>query len=204
MINAPYQLLPPLTEDEYEALKLNIKEHGILVPIEVDEEGNILDGHHRWQIADELGIDCPTNVRPGLTEAEKRSLSRNLNLHRRHLNRMQKRTLIAEELTENPGESNLQIATRLGVSDVTVGKIRRELGLTGEIVGADGKTYQSIRKAELKQQLEYTISFDGTESYDAFLTAVRQAKRWRPERLIAENLTDLVGAGLEMVLLEGL
>ena len=202
-MNKPYQLLPPLTEDEYAALKADISERGVLVPIEVDEDGAILDGHHRRQIADELGLDCPIIIRKGFTEAEKRSHARALNLHRRHLNRAQKRTLIAEELTENPTESNLQIATRLGCSDVTVGKIRRELGLTGEIVGADGKRYQSQRKEHLTEQLDYTVAFSSRESYDAFLIAIKQAKRWRPDRLISENLTDLIGAGLEMVLLEG-
>jgi ParB-like chromosome segregation protein Spo0J len=199
----PYQLLPPLTEDEYEALKGDIKERGVLVPIELDDIGNILDGHHRRQIAEELGLDCPTIIRTGLTEAQKRSHSRALNLHRRHLNRAQKRTLIAEELNENPTDPNLQIAVRLGVSDVTVGKIRRELGLTGEIKGADGKTYQSVRKDQLKETLEYTVAFSDRESYERFILAVKQAKKWRPEKLIADNLIDLIGAGLEAMLLEG-
>lgn len=199
-----FQLLPPLTDDEYEALKADIAERGVLVPIELDDEGNILDGHHRRQIAEELGLDCPTIIRKGLSEGEKRSHARALNLHRRHLNRAQKRTLIAEELSENPTESNVIIATRLGCSDVTVGKIRKELGLTGEIVGQDGKVYPGALKGGPSEQLDYTVAFSSRDDYDAFLMAVKAAKRWRPDRLIAQNLTDLVGAGLEQVMLEGL
>lgn len=198
-MNAPYQLLPPLKDDEYDALKADIAERGVLVPIEFDELGQVLDGHHRLQIAEELGVDYPSVIREGLSEAQKRSHARALNLHRRHLNRAQKRTLIAEELIENPTESNLTIATRLGVSDVTVGKIRRQLGLTGEIVGADGKTYRSTRK-ELAQRFEYTLAFADEAAYDRFMAAVRLAKRWRPGQLISENLTELIGAGLEVEL----
>ena len=38
----PYQVLPDLTAEEYEALKADIAAHGIEVPIEVDERGNVL------------------------------------------------------------------------------------------------------------------------------------------------------------------
>ena len=44
-----YQFLPDLTSDEYEALKADIRERGVMVPVELDEAGHILDGHHRVQ-----------------------------------------------------------------------------------------------------------------------------------------------------------
>ncbi len=44
-----YQLLPPLSPEDFAALEASIIEHGVLVPVEYDEEGNILDGHHRVQ-----------------------------------------------------------------------------------------------------------------------------------------------------------
>lgn len=40
-------LLPRLSSDEYSVLKVDIREHGVRHAIEVDEEGNVLDGHHR-------------------------------------------------------------------------------------------------------------------------------------------------------------
>jgi ParB-like chromosome segregation protein Spo0J len=50
-----YQFFQPLSDEEYTALKKDIEDRGIKVPIELDSDGNILDGHHRWQIAQELG-----------------------------------------------------------------------------------------------------------------------------------------------------
>jgi len=46
-----YQFFPPLSDEEYTALKKDIEDRGIQVPIELDSDGNILDGHHRWYIA---------------------------------------------------------------------------------------------------------------------------------------------------------
>ena len=109
MVN--YQLLPPLSPDEYDSLKADISERGVLVPIEVDEEGNILDGHHRVQICLELGIESwPRLVRTGLSEEEKRQHARKLNLARRHLNQEQRRDLIDAQLTETSELSDRQIA----------------------------------------------------------------------------------------------
>ena len=82
---APYQLFAPLKPDEYSALKADIQDRGVLVPVEVDEHGTILDGHHRVQIADELGIEYPTIKREGWSVREKRRHVLKLNLARRHL-----------------------------------------------------------------------------------------------------------------------
>ena len=54
MEQAAFQLLPALTDAEYTALKDDIREHGVLVPVEYDELGNILDGHHRVKAWNEL------------------------------------------------------------------------------------------------------------------------------------------------------
>ncbi|MGA2805691.1 MAG: DNA methyltransferase [Acidimicrobiales bacterium] len=83
---ARYQVLPPLQEAAYRSLRADIERHGVLVPIDVDEEGEILDGHNRQAIADELGIDCPRVVRAGLgTDAAKVDYALRMNLLRRHL-----------------------------------------------------------------------------------------------------------------------
>ena len=55
------------------------------MPIVRDEKGYILDGFARAKIAKELGYECPSVTVKGLTEQEKRSQVRALNLARRHL-----------------------------------------------------------------------------------------------------------------------
>jgi ribonuclease HII len=148
-----YQVMPSLSEAEYAGLKADIAERGVLVPVERDENGDLLDGYHRAQICEELGItDIPTIIRPGLTEQEKRDHARALNLHRRHLNSEQKRQTIASQLLETPERSNRQIAETLNVDDKTVGAVRRQMEATAEIpqlsrtVGMDGKS-RAVRPA---------------------------------------------------------
>jgi ParB-like chromosome segregation protein Spo0J len=48
-------LVPPLSAEEYESLKESIKQNGLWVPIVVNSQGIILDGHHRFKVCQELG-----------------------------------------------------------------------------------------------------------------------------------------------------
>jgi ParB-like chromosome segregation protein Spo0J len=56
-------LVPQLSKEEYESLKQSIKENGLWVPIVVNNDGVILDGHHRYKACQERGliINCLTN-----------------------------------------------------------------------------------------------------------------------------------------------
>ena len=146
MNDTMYQVMPPLTADEYAELKSDIEQRGVMVPVEYDEDGNILDGHHRVQICEELGIaDFPKIVRTGFTESEKRTHARKLNMARRHLSGEQKRELTKDEMRNNPYRSDRQVANDLGVSNGFVSRVRKEMERDGELctvhssIGADGK-----------------------------------------------------------------
>ena len=150
--SAPYQILPPLEADAFESLKADILERGVLVPIERDDRGALLDGHHRVRALEELRLaghlvaQPPVLIRAGLTESEKRAHVRSLNLHRRHLSAAQRRQVIAAQLADAPDASDRVIARRLAVSHTTVATVRKRMGvLTGQLGqlrarrGADGK-----------------------------------------------------------------
>jgi site-specific DNA-methyltransferase (adenine-specific)/site-specific DNA-methyltransferase (cytosine-N4-specific) len=140
-----YRLLPPLDAETYAGLKANIAVNGVQVPIVRDEHGHILDGFAREQIARELGYECPSVVAKGLTEQEKRSAVRALNLARRHLDHPARTQIIADELRENPERSNRWIAKSLGVDDKAVARVRAGMQATavlpqlGFTLGSDGK-----------------------------------------------------------------
>lgn len=84
-----YDLLPALRADEFAQLEADIRRRGVLVPVEVDDTGCILDGHHRAAIAEKLGIDFPTVERRFASEAEKLEHVLKINLCRRHLDPVQ-------------------------------------------------------------------------------------------------------------------
>lgn len=141
-----YQVMPDLTEEDYAILKASIQKDGVIVPIEYDENGNILDGHHRLRACRELGItDFPKIIRSGMTEAQKRSHARTLNVARRQLSREQKQEVIRQQLLETPERSDRQIADEVKSSPTTVGTIRHKMENDGQLskldssIGADGK-----------------------------------------------------------------
>lgn len=141
-----YQVMPELSAEDYATLKADIAERGVQVPVEYDEDGNILDGHNRVQICEELGInEWPRVIRLGMSEEQKILHARKLNMARRHLTREQRQELIREQVKATPELSDRQIAQELKVDHKTVGSQRKELESTGEIpqlktnVGADGK-----------------------------------------------------------------
>ena len=145
--------MPKLSADEYSELKADIKERGVMISIEFDEFGNTLDGHHRLKICEELGItDYPKVIRAGMTEEQKRTHARKLNMARRQLSQEQRRDLIREQLKETPEKSDRQIAVALGVSNSTVSSQRKAMIADNQVceshtsIGADGKVYPRQNK----------------------------------------------------------
>lgn len=84
--NGQLQLFPPLRDAEYNALRADIAERGQLVPIERDAKtGEIVDGHHRLAICQELGIRPKFVQRTFTNDAERTAHILVLNLLRRNL-----------------------------------------------------------------------------------------------------------------------
>ena len=197
-----YRLLPPLDPDTYSGLKANIAINGVQVPIVRDEKGYILDCFARAKIAKELGYECPSVVVKGLTEQEKRSQVRALNLARRQLDQWSKRQIISEELKENPRRSNNWIAKSLGVDDKTVASVRREMQSTSEVpklgytLGADGK-YRPATRGSLSMngngRLTHELPGAGERDYidlddeEGILRAAAQIR----QRRVAERLKEI-------------
>ncbi|MBR1437911.1 MAG: ParB N-terminal domain-containing protein [Synergistaceae bacterium] len=129
-----YQVMPELTDEEYSELKADIERRGVMIPIEYDELGNVLDGYHRLKICGELGIkDFPKVIRAGMSESEKLTHARKLNMARRQLTGEQRRELIRDQLRATPEQSDRQIAQALGVHHTTVSSQRKELEASGDV-----------------------------------------------------------------------
>ena len=142
-----YQLLPDLTTDEYAALKADIAKRGVMVPVEYDELGNVLDGHHRARACQELGItEWPRLTRLRMSEQEKTEHVLALNLDRRHLTREQRQELVAKLRAQ--GWSTTRIAKQVHVSHPTVlNDLSGCKNLQPEmVIGKDGKQYPARQK----------------------------------------------------------
>ena len=145
---APYQLLPDPAPGDRANLKASIAAVGVQVPVEYDDLGNILDGHTRLAICNELGItDWPSIVRPGLTEEQKFEHILTLNLARRHLSHEQRR-----ELEATLRERGLSLRTIGGLVGVDAATVSRDLAPVANatpetVTGRDGKAYPARRPA---------------------------------------------------------
>lgn len=153
------KLVRPLSKKEYADLRLSIKIHGLLVPIAVNQNGIILDGHNRYQICQELGIK-PVVIRkefPSKT-AEKLFVIES-NLKRRHLTDIEKVELgmqlepleaeLAKERAQTnfpeKGEQGFQPVSMLQSNDHnhTIPRHERTADAkTARKVGLSPKTYQ--------------------------------------------------------------
>lgn len=153
-ITGDYQLLPELSDTAFEILKTDIRAHGVLVPIEIDDCGRILDGNHRCRAVRELAaegvaVPCPAIVRAGLTEDQKVEHLLALNVARRHLSRAQRGDVV--NLLRARGWSTTRIAAAVGVThptvlaDLAAGCKDLQGDEAGTVIGGDGKRYPSRR-----------------------------------------------------------
>jgi len=99
-VNPEYQkLLPKLPQEEYEALKESIKTEGQHYPIIVNDEGFILDGHHRFQICQELSLTPKYEIKEFPSVLHEKKFVIESNLLRRQLTTFQ-RIEMAQPLIE--------------------------------------------------------------------------------------------------------
>lgn len=122
-----YQVCEPLTPEEYADLKASIAANGIRVPVELDEDGNVLDGHHRiraWQELRAEGVNVPEYdklVRYGMTEDEKIAYASDLNASRRQMTLSEREKQRRRVVTlRAEGKTLQEIAAEVGVSKSTV------------------------------------------------------------------------------------
>ena len=86
MTDPRFQPMSQLSEEEYASLKEDIRTNGLIYPIQIDEDGNILDGHNRDNICKELGIPPRYEVQKDLDDEAKWNFALRANTNRRHLN----------------------------------------------------------------------------------------------------------------------
>jgi DNA modification methylase len=150
-----YQLLDPLRPEELAILEADIKKRGIQHPVETDEDGNILDGHHRAEIARRLGLPCPTVVRHFATEEEKKEHAIKINLARRHLDPLRWGQLFKRLLEVRGVRTGQGVRNDRSRTSATVAEVAREIGVppdTAEKRLRQARHYEALpapRKADV-------------------------------------------------------
>lgn len=152
LVHGKYQIMPPLTKEEFIELAIDIAENGVKVPVEFDEENNVLDGHHRFaafKMLANAGIDVEMFdkiIRKLETEEEKWAHIIALNLKRRHITQEQRQSLIMQLRLPPFSYPMPKIASLVGYSVATVWRdlddapeeMRAELDAVRTTIGRDG------------------------------------------------------------------
>jgi hypothetical protein len=151
------KLVHPLTDNEYKALEEDIKKNGQLDPIKINQQGIILDGHHRFKILQKLNIEPKTEINNILPDLEEEFVI-NINLVRRQLNDYQKAELgfkLETIYSERAKQRCLLNLRNSKVSTLSNDNIeQQEKGRTGDIIsvkiGTSPATYNRAKKIILE------------------------------------------------------
>ena len=177
-------MFPPMSDEEYEGLKADIAMNGAHQPVAV-WRGQIIDGRHRYQACQDLGIQAPLKYLPN--DADPVSYIMSANMSRRHLTPSQ-RSIIAEE-----------IRTIRPVVDM-------ERGNNGNTTNSSTEEFRRITQADMRDQLHVghgsidraaKVRRDGikpiAEAVKVGLVSVRDAE------MIVERDKETQGKALEAV-----
>ncbi len=144
-ISKEYEKLnDPLTEEEYEALKASIKEVGQQIEIIVSKDGTVLDGHHRFKICQELGIEPKFRVEAPTDEISYVLIA---NLLRRHYNDFQKaqRGMLLLEREKELAKERQGHKTSAS-NDAEVKKDIKAVGQVSKQIGLSQSTFERAQK----------------------------------------------------------
>jgi site-specific DNA-methyltransferase (adenine-specific) len=145
-INPEYaKLVPPLTDSDYSGLKRSIQNEGLHYAITLNKKFEVLDGHHRFKVCQELGIEPKTEVKTFTDELYEKLFVINSNSKRRQLTEFQRLELasLKEPLLKEIARKNMYRGVKL---DLDPSEIFHK-GRVDEQIGKDvGVSYQTVRK----------------------------------------------------------
>jgi ParB-like chromosome segregation protein Spo0J len=179
-------IFPPMAPDEMERLKDSVEEHGQGEPITV-WDGQIVDGRHRYQVCQALGISCRIRDFTG-QEADLAHFVLAQNLTRRHLNETQRAMVAAKVVAHLRSGSaklhgdTLQLAAdMLNVSRRSTASARKVCKhgieqLVEALEEGHVRVYKAANIAGLPSQEQAEIVARGEKEILAKASAIRKAR----------------------------
>ena len=128
------KLIPPLSEGEFNSLKQSIKEEGLHIPVIVNKQGIVLEGHHRFRACKELRIPLQFHTEEFKDSLEEKQFLIEVNLRRRQLNGFQR------------------VELGYSLEDIEQERAKRRMSFGGHIVGLANKKEDDDNNNELEQR----------------------------------------------------
>ena len=166
----------PMSSDDYNRLRADIKENGLLDAVVVYERGGLyylLGGLNRLKVSKELGLKNMPVVEYDIVERDRELFCINNNLSRRHFSSKEKQRLIKLMLERFPDYSSRKIGRMLGVSNKSVSNYKNKLRGEVESTKSECKLHS---KADIKDVLDKLLLENENELKRIGLYGVIQKK----------------------------
>ena len=151
--------IPSLSGSEFESLKQSIKEQGLHVPVIVNKQGIVLDGHHRFRACKELGIPLQYHTEEFKDSLEEKQFLIEVNLRRRQLNEFQR------------------VEIGYSLENIEKERAKRRMSLGGQRVGPANKKEEHDKNNGVEQRVA---------SIDATLESCEE--KGKVSEIIAKNI----------------
>ncbi len=140
-------IFPLMQDAEFDALKADIKQNGLIEPIWIDRDGKIIDGRNRHRACIETGVSEKFRT---YEKSDVLGFIIGLNLHRRHLNETQ-RAVVAGKISNLKNGQRATFAN-LQSTPVTQSKAAEMLNVSPRTVA----TVKAVEKEapELLEKME--------------------------------------------------
>ena len=156
-LNPVYEkLLPKMSDEEFAELKASIQAEGQHYSIIVNEDLEILDGHHRYRACIELGIEPDFEVRKFEDKLLEKKFVIEANLRRRHLNNFQLIELavplleiekaLAKKRQAKGGKNGRNMQLGLAPDDAEPGFKAKAAELVAKKAGVSTRTFERGKK----------------------------------------------------------
>jgi DNA methylase/ParB-like nuclease domain len=168
MISKEYEeLVPRMSDREYEALKEDIRSHGQQEPIVLNQSGVVIDGHHRLRACRELGLEPKHRVEKFASNADAIRYVLASALKRRHLTEGQQ-AIIALKLKPYlaaQARRNMSLGGQQGKgasldAALKIGRVDDKLARQAGVGRATIARTEHVQKLALEQP-DYPITFKG-------------------------------------------
>lgn len=219
-LNPEYEkLLPKMSDEEFAELKASIQAEGQHYAIIVNEDLEVLDGHHRYRACTELGIEPDFEVRKFEDKLLEKKFVIEANLRRRHLNNFQLVELavplleiekaLAKRRQIKGGKNGRNLQLGLAPEDAEPELKAKATEVVAKKAGVSTRTFERGKKImeeaseDDKQKLR-----DGkasiTHVYSEIVSANAQPKKLEPQPIKQESPRELQNRADLVALLERL
>jgi ParB-like chromosome segregation protein Spo0J len=191
-INPEYaSLVPKLSPERFESLRQSIKEaNGLIYPIIVNQDGIILDGHHRYKACQELGIEPNTIVKEFSDRLEEPRFVIECNLIRRHLNDFQ-RTLSAlksKPMLEAIAKRNESLGGKGDRNLTPLGRVNDRIGELAEVSRDTVRKVEKILKSSILDKIKDDLSSENLSINEGYEMVKQGQSLYQKLRKAADEL----------------